>query len=301
MHLHLLEYAIPLGVLAAAVAYGLWVVVEARAPLRWSTQRLYEADMSPRKLSEQQPWLILLPARWMRWSLRRLQWIGAAALALATFAVGHNPGSAAAWGWIGFWLPEIILRDVAWERWQALDRAAFSTLFSVRFYIAQGTAVLEAWRKVLPNAPPVFQRWIEPCLMAEVSQDASQQGGSFERLLKDQALAIHHTELAVTADILTAQRTHGGASTSLEKLLKLWGTRIELDADRRGNLSGFVWLGRGSLMAAFALFWALSIGDATVRIHMHSFPGMIVTGIASIILALATTMYYKQNRLAEQF
>lgn len=302
MRMHL-EYEIALAVLAGAVAYVAWALLNSRKPLRWHGTGPRETDeKKPRKTADQQPWLILLPARWMRWGVRRLQWMGAAVMVLTTMAVTRNPLAAAAFAWIGFWLPEIILRDVAWARWQTLDRAAYSTLFSIRFYVAQGTAVLEAWRNVLPYASPAFQRWIEPCLMAEVDQSTTPgHAGAFERVLKDQADAIRHSELSITSDILAVQRTHGGASRSLERLLKLWGKRIELDADRRGNLSGFVWMGRISLVAGIALFWLLSLGDATVRLHMHTLVGGIVTGISAILLALGTTVYYRQNRLAEQF
>lgn len=287
------------GVVAAGVGLLVWWLVTSPRPLTWGTEAPVDpgrAALRAQKLpSEMQPWLILLPARWMRWSLRHMQWMAGATLVAVTMAITMNPIAAVAFGWIGFWLPEIMLRDAAWTRWTALDRAAYSTVYSARFYLEQGTPVLDTWRLLIPQADPAFRRWVEPCLLGESA------GRPFEHTLKDQSLAIHHAELSVTADILSAERRHGNAVTSLAQVLTLWGKRIELDADRRGSLTGFVWMGRLTIGAGIILFWGLSLGDAVIRSHMHTWTGAIVTGFSALLLAIAMTFYYRQNRMAERF
>ena len=288
----------------AGIALGVltWRLFARPRALTWDTRILGATAERPtlvRRLpGAMQPWLVLLPDYWMRWSLRRLQWLGGAFLAAVTLAITANGVAALAFGWIGFWLPEIILREVAWSRWQALDRAAYATVYSARFYLEQGVSVLDTWRALVPKAPPVFRQWVEPCLLAETAGHAAQQG--FAQTLKGQALAIRHTELSVTADVLGAERQHGGAVGALAQLLAWWGKRIELGADRQGSLAGFVWLSRISLGTGIALFWGLTLGDGRVRTDMHTAPGAVVTGLSAVLLALGATLYYHQSRRGEQ-
>lgn len=284
---------------ALAVGMVVWLALTRPRRLTWleatPVDPAIQARRAQRLPEDMEPWLVLLPAHWMRWGLRRMQWIAGILLAAVTMAITFNPVSALAFGWMGFWLPEIFLRDAAWSRWTAIDRAAYATVYSARFYLEQGMPVLETWRSLIPQAQPLFRDWMAPCLLGE------SQGRPFEKGLKDQALAIHHAELSVTADILQAERSHGGAVGSLAQLLVMWGKRIELDADRRGSLTGFVWMGRLTLGAGMVMFWALTLGDATIRAHMHSLTGAIVTGFSAVLMAIGLTLYYRQNRQAEQF
>lgn len=288
-------------IVVAVAAVGLmvlWTVSRPR-PLTWKEPVPIDPQVKAERVQklpvEMEPWLVLLPERWMRWSLRQMQWVAGVLLAGITFAITFNPLSALAFGWIGFWLPEIVLRDAAWSRWTAIDRAAYQTVYSVRFYLEQGVPVLETWRSLTPQAQPAFRQWVEPCLISETD------GRPFEQTLKTQAMAIHHAELSVTADILSAQRRHGGAIGSLAQVLTMWGKRIELDADRRGSLTGFVWMGRLTLGAGIVLFWGLALGDATIRTHMHTWTGGIVTGFSALLIAIGLTLYHRQNRQAERF
>lgn len=286
------------GLLALAVGVLGWTLVSRPQRLSWSARRpgaAADAPGVPRVPAAMEPWRVLLPARWMRWGLRRLQWLAGAVLAAATLAITHNLLAAAAFGWIGFGLPEVLVREVAWSRWQALDRAAYATVYSARFYLEQGVSVLETWRALIPEAPPVLRQWVQPCLLDETV------GRPFERTLKAQALAIRHLELAVAADVLTAERQHGGAVGSLAQLLAWWGKRIELAADRQGSLAGAVWIGRFTLGTGLLLFWGLTLGDAHVRAAMHTPMGGVVTGLSAALLALSATLYARQTRQAEQF
>jgi hypothetical protein len=275
----------------------IWGVVMRPRPLTWALPlpidpSVLAAQRLPRTT---EPWTVLLPSHWLRWGVRRIQWLTALCLAGITGVITWNIPAALAFGWIGYWLPETILRDIAWSRWGALDRAAYATIYSTRFYLDQGTPVLQTWRLLIPKAQPVFRQWIEPCLIEE------NRGQPFEQTLKTQALAIRHAELAVTADILTVERRHGGAAGSLGQLLEMWGHRIELDADRRGSLAGFIWIGRVTLITGMVMFWGLSLGDAAVRTHMHTTAGGVVMGLSAVFLALGMTLYYRQNRAAERF
>lgn len=295
------EWIRMVGSLVVALLVGLtvWVALAWPRRLTWllpsPVDPSIKASESPGSPDAMEPWLVLLPAHWMRWGLRRMQWLTGFFLGAITAAITWNPAATLAFGWIGFWLPEIILRDMAWVRWTALDRAAYTLVYSSRFYLEQGTPVLQTWRTLAPQAQPVFQRWIEPCLLGET------QGIAFDQALKQQALAIRHAELAVTADILAVERKHGQTLGILGQLLTMWGKRIELDADRRGSLTGFVWIGRATLIVGIALFWSLVLGDVAVRAHMHTLPGEIMIGLSAVLLAAATTLYYRHNRGAEQF
>ena len=286
---------------ALMVGWLVWTVAQRPRPLTWMQPLPVDPTITAeqRRPFSQEPWVVLLPSHWLRWGVRRIQWLTALSLAGVTGAITWNPAAALAFGWIGYWLPETFLRDVAWSRWGALDRAAYATIYSARFYLDQGTSVLQAWRQLIPKAQPVFRHWMEPCLLAESRK--MEQGLSFEQTLKQQALAIRHAELAVTADILTEERRHGGAVPALGQLLAMWGHRIELDADRRGSLTGFIWIGRVTLGAGMALYWGLTLGDAAVRLHMHTVAGEIVMGLSAAFLAVGMTLYYRQNRKAERF
>lgn len=288
-------------VVALMTGWAVWLVSNRPRALTW----VRPLPMDPTIIAQQQlpntrePWVVLLPSHWLRWGVRRLQWLSALFLAGITAVITWNPAAALAFGWIGYWLPETLLRDIAWSRWGKLDRAAYATVYSVRFYLDQGTPVLQTWRLLMPKAQPVFRHWIEPCLIQESQKGTGQL--PFEQALKKQALAIRHAELAVTADILTEERRHGGTVGALGQLLEMWGHRIELDADRRGSLTGFIWIGRITLGAGVILFWGLALGDAAVRLHMHQLSGQIVLGISAVFLALGMTLYFRQNRKAERF
>lgn len=283
-------------IIALAGGFLIWNLLTVPRPLRWHrTQSEIKPPPSTDDPTDSAPWLILLPHRWMRWGIKNMQWATGGSVVVATFVITGNPFSTAAFGWIGFLLPDIILRDIAWARWTALDQAAYSLVYSARFYLEQGMPMLQTWRSLVPDAPEGFQEWITPCLLGE------SEGWPFEILLKQQALAIRHMELAVTADILSAERRHGGAVQSLAQALTLWGKRIELDADRRGTLTGFVWISRLTLGGGMLLFWGMILGDAAIRSAMHSFSGDVVTGISAGLLALGVWLYQRQSRAAERF
>lgn len=289
-----------IGLAALVAGWGVWLLMARPQALAW-VRRPHQAaprrEPRDRPLREMQPWLVLLPSRWARWGVRRLQWIVAVSLGVVTWEITANGVATTAFAWMGFVLPEIVLRDAAWLRWTELDRAAYVTAYNVRFYLEQGLSVLDAWRAVTPRSKPVFQRWIAPCLLAE--SDADQP--AFEAALKEKALAIRHTELSVCADVMGAERRHGSAVGSLVQLLALWGKRIELDADRRGSLVGFVWISRGTLGTGIALFWGLCLGDPAIRAHIATPMGRVVAGLSAVLLALGMLLYARQSRLAERF
>lgn len=284
------------GIAASAFGVAVWMVLTRTRPLRWHRPpRRRRVGSSATDMADNAPWRVLLPQRWMRWGIKNMQWAAGAALGTATLGITGNPVTAVAFGWIGFLLPEIILRDIAWARWTALDRAAYTTVYSARFYLEQGVSVLQTWRRLVPDAPAVFQDWVAPCLLSESG------GTSFETVLKQQSLAIQHMELAVAADIFEAERRHGGALGALAQALQLWGQRMELDADRRGSLTGFIWISRITLGVGIALFWGMTLGDAAIRAAMHSASGAVVTGVSAGLLAVGVALYQGQRRSAERF
>jgi len=287
------------GVTAGAL--GLMVLWLFRMPqrLQWQSPHKTVDDWNREEavanLSDSARWLVLLPNHWMRWGLRNIQTLVGLFMAGVTFVVTGNPIAAIAFGWIGICIPEALLRDMAATRWATIDREAYATMYSVRFYLQQGLSVIEMWRLLIPKTKGVFRQWIEPCLLSE----GVERGQTFESRLKLQAQQIRHGELAVMADIMEAERRNGGTASSMERLMHTWGQRLTLDAERRGALGMYALVSELTLGFNIVMFWAMCLGDATIRSKMHSLTGIIVTGMSAMMAAVAITLYLQQVRASD--
>lgn len=238
---------------------------------------------------------LLMGSSIMRFGVKQLRIITCLALAGFTYLVSQNLIASVAFGVIGFTIPDTIVKEMAWDKWTDLDRSAYAAVYSFSFYLAQGITVLDAWQMILPTTQKVFRNWMEPCLLRESA------GIPLEATMKKQADDVGHVELSVLADVISAERAHGGTESIIKQLLSLWGVRIELDSERRGTMFGFLWVGRIVMVAAAAMFWYMVVFNAAVRLHSHTLAGQIVVGIGAVFIALSVMLYNKQSKMFQMF
>lgn len=238
-------------------------------------------------------WLALTKIPLTPRGVQRLGWASAAAVALFVSSFTHNPLVGTAFGSMGLWMPELIIRYIARKRWRALDQSAYSATHMLRFALARGTPVLEAFRAIIPQSDPAFREWATPLLVLEAGESP------LEESLKKAASAIKHVELSVLADILAAERSHGQTAPVVDRLVDLWGQRLRSDSVRRGTLAGGMMLGYGVIWIGIGVFWATVIGSPVARHGLHAGVGFWAMGIGAWLLAIAGAMQNRVTRQAE--
>jgi len=223
--------------------------------------------------------------------VRRLGWLVGAGLAVGLTALTGNPLIGLAFGWMGLWMPEAVLRTRARRQWRRLDVAAYAAAHMLHAKIQAGQPVLEAWRAILPDAGEPFRSWMQPALTGEA------QGVPLEETLKARAAAIQHVELGVLADVLAAERAHGRTAPVVAQTVRLWSQRIQADATRRGTLAAGLTLGYAVVGIGVVVYWGILLGSPVAWRGMHHGLGFVATGIGALLVAWAGWI---QNRVLRQ-
>lgn len=272
------------------VAIGLWLLLHAPRPIAWEAPRPARRPRSP---GIQRSWLALTGLPLTPAGVQRIGWLTGAGTAVSVSLGTRNVFVGAAFGWMGLWAPEALIRYRARKQWQRLDVAAYAAAHMLHAKLQSGMPVLEAVRALLADAAEPFRSWVAPCLAAEA------QGVPLERALKSRAAPIQHVELGVLADVLSAEREHGLTAPVLARAVDLWSQRIHADAVRRGTLAGSTMLGYGVVLGGVAAFWLTVWWSAAVRQGLDHGVGFVVTGIGAWLIAIAGWLQNRVSRQAE--
>lgn len=205
-----------------------------------------------------------------------------------------NPIVAIAIGSIAMPLPEAIIRMYARRQWQLLDRLAYLFTQNIAFFLDQGIPTLEAFRYLHnQRLDPPLDGWILEALVAEG------RGEALQDVIKERAGRIHHIELMLLGDILTAERTTGHASHLVARLIQFWAARLDADAKRRGQLKMSMMVGYLMVFGGALGFLAALIAVPALAQAAHHGVGWIITSAGAGLIAIAAHIQQNTARKAE--
>ena len=227
-----------------------------------------------------------------------LRWGVGVGVGAVWFVTAGNPIAAAGFGLLAAQLPEIALQAYARRTWHALDRSAYAFANVIRFRFQRGGTVLATVRDLAPTADQPARHWLLRAL--QIDTIATHPGERFEEVIRQQAVALHHVELTLFADLLAVERRRGPARAPLDSLVTLWGERIEADAARSGTILTTVRFGQMAILASLlTLIFGVVSDPANAAMARHGL-GLLVYGAAVWCVTAALFIQIRTTRRAFQ-
>lgn len=270
--------------------YALWTALTPHTPLSFQPV----VKPAAKTLDLGTTWQILTGWALTPRELQLLNAIVGLSSAVGILIVTHNPLVALAAAIIAWGIPEGVLKAIGQRRWRQLDEEALSACTSVWFALQEHRPVLPVWQHLYDAHDGLLHRVLAPCLAWEYEGLAP-----FEQTLKRLSHTIRHIELQLVADILATERLRGNTAPLLDTTLHLWHQRLEADARRRGQVAMTTLLSRYLLWAAIGLFALLWMTSPAIADHATHGVGLIVVGIAALIISGAAWFQRTAQRRVE--
>jgi Flp pilus assembly protein TadB len=197
---------------------------------------------------------------------------------------------------LAWYIPGVLLENLAAARWRLVDREAYALTNLLRFLLPVKAHPLTALRELVDEIQAPLADWIRDALGREAAAEEP-----VEDALQRIARRLQHAELELLAEILRADRRERSVEPLLKELLDAWTERIRMDERQLGRLATarrFTNLIIGGPLIGYVLMGAVAPG--TMHTFAGSVAGQAVGGVGMLLMVFGAYVARSTIRRAQR-